>query len=163
MEHGFQAGPARLIGWGLAPPDCSALVSDNRSGRLQAATMIWPSRRNGRFLAGLACRAQCLDDGLKIEEVVAGQRSLGQKRPFQAAEHPDAEVVEYATVGVRLPAELAAAGADVCARELERREEPGEGRRGGDGHRHGGQPDVDSLDANGVLPVAGASSTGRSG
>jgi hypothetical protein len=39
-------------------------------------------------------------------------------------------------------AELAHADANVSARQLDRREEPGESRRRRDGHRHGGQPDV---------------------
>src|SRR6516164_7517751 len=61
-----------------------------------------PAKR--RFLAGLACLTQRLDDRLKIEEVVAGQRTLCHERPFQVAEHPDAEVVKYASVGIRLRA-----------------------------------------------------------
>ena len=102
------------------------------------------------FLAGLAGLPQRLDERLEVEEVISRQGALGQERPFQAAEHADAEVVEDAAVGVRLPAELAVAGADVRARQLQGREEPGEGRRGGDGHRHRGQADVDAVDAERV-------------
>ena len=82
---------------------------------------------------------------------------------FEAAEHADAEVVEDAAVRVRLPAELAAACADIRAGQLQRREEAGERRRGGDGHRHGGQADVDAVDAKRAVPVAAASSTARRG
>ena len=35
-----------------------------------------------------------VDDGLKIQEVAAGQGTLRQERPFQAAEQPDAEIIE---------------------------------------------------------------------
>src|SRR5947209_17072969 len=90
---------------------------------------------------------QRLDDSLKIDEVVTGEGTVSQEWPFQAAEHADAEVVEDASVSVRLPAEFTDVSADFRPRQLQRREEPGEGRRGGNGHRHGGQPDVDAVDA----------------
>ena len=146
-----------------APPDVPASVSMGRFNRRRSATSICASRRSGVSSPDLLASAQRLDDRLEVEEVVARQGALGEQRPFQAAEHADAEVVEDAAVRVRLPAELADVGADVGAGQLQRREEPGEGRRGGDGHRHGRQADVDAVDAERCRPAAGAPSAGRRG
>ena len=120
-----------------------------------------PSQR--RLFADFAGLSQRLDDRLEIEEVILGKRTFRQERPFQAAEHTYAEVVEDAAVRVSLPAELAGAGADVRPRQLQRREKSRESRRSGDGHRHGGQPDVDSLDAKRGSPIGDGSSVSRSG
>src|SRR5262249_12370613 len=77
-------------------------------------------------LTGLVQRFQGL---AQIEKVIAAKRTFRQERPFQAAEHADAEVVENTSVGVSLAAEIARAGANFSARQLQRREEPGVGRR----------------------------------
>ena len=75
---------------------------------------------------------------------------LWRQQLLEEAEHADAEVVEDAAIRVRLPAELADAGADVGSGKLERREKAGESRRGGDGHRHRGQADVKMVHAKGL-------------
>ena len=49
------------------------------------------------------------------------------------------------------PRQLVDVGADVGTGQLQRWKEAGEGGRGGDGHRHGGQSDVDAVDA---VPVS---------
>src|SRR5204863_2481197 len=78
---------------------------------------------------------------------VADERCHWPAVIFKEAKHTHTEVVKHAAVGVRLPAELALDGPDVDAAQLQRREEAGKRRGGSDGHRHGGQPDVDAVRA----------------
>ena len=80
-----------------------------------------------------------LDSFADVADQDAVERVSPLEQRRQPAEHADAEVVEDAAVGVRLPAELAAAGADVAARQLQGRKEPGKRRRRGHRHRHGRQ------------------------
>ena len=104
-----------------------------------------PAQRG--FVTCLAGAAKRLDERSEIDEIVARQMVLGHERPFEAAKHADAEIVENAAVGEHLPTEFAGIGADIASVQLDRRKESGKGRRRGDRHRHGGEPDFDLLAA----------------
>jgi hypothetical protein len=107
-----------------------------------------PAQR--RLLGRHAGLAQRLKHRREVEEVVPAQPAVRQKRSLQDAEHANAEVVEHRAVRVRVAVELAALRADVGAGQFQRREEPGERRRRGDGHGHRRQPHAGALEADAV-------------
>ena len=88
------------------------------------------------------------DERREVDEVVPRQAALGQERPFEVPEHPNAEVVEHPAVRVGVPAEFTGTGADVGPGKLEGRKKAREGRRRGDGHGDGRQAELQPVHPN---------------